>query len=365
MERSKKIIQTSIIGIVVNIVLVVFKAAVGLISGSIAVILDAVNNLSDALSSVITIIGTKLAGKAPDKKHPYGYGRIEYLTSALIAVIVLFAGITSIKESVEKIISPTAAEYTTVSLIIIIAGIIAKLIIGQYVKGVGKKINSGSLIASGSDALFDAILSTGTLAAAVISMLWHHSLEGVFGAVISIFIIKAGIEMLVETLNSIIGTRAEKDLSEALKEKVNSYPDVKGVYDLVLHNYGPTQVIGSLHIEVDDYMTAKELHKLTRAITVDVYNEFGIILTVGIYASNTSELAENIKGSLNRILEQYPEVLQIHGFYIDEENRVVTFDLIVDFAADAAKIKDEIEGKIKEEYPDYLFYIILDSDFSD
>ena len=173
------------IGILVNIVLVIFKTAVGMISGSIAIILDAVNNLSDVMSSVITIIGTKLAGKAPDREHPFGHGRVEYLTSVLIAVMVLMAGIASLRESAEKIIHPTAAEYTAASIIIIIAGIIAKLLVGRYVKRVGEEIDSGSLTASGSDALFDSVLSMGTLAAAVISMVWKLSPEGIFGAVIS------------------------------------------------------------------------------------------------------------------------------------------------------------------------------------
>lgn len=366
MERSRKIIQASIVGIAVNVILVLFKMAVGLVTGSIAVILDAVNNLSDALSSVITIIGTKLAGRAPDKKHPYGYGRIEYLTSALIAIVVLVAGITSLKESVEKIISPTVSEYSVASLVIIGAAIAVKFLTGRYVKKVGETVNSGSLIASGADAFFDSILTMTTLAAAIISMLWEISLEGFFGVVISGFIIKAGIEILAETLNSIVGIRVDKDLTEKLKSKVCSYEEVRGVYDLRLHNYGPAQIIGSLHIEVDDNMTAKELHKLTRRIIVDVYGEFGIILTIGIYASNTSTAeSEEIKKALYKIAGNRTEILQIHGFYMDTEQAGVSFDLIVDFDADAAAVRDQVLAEISRLYPQYRFFAILDSDYSD
>lgn len=366
MERSKKIIRTSVIGIIVNAVLVLFKMAVGYVTGSIAVILDAVNNLSDALSSVITIIGTKLAGKASDKKHPYGHGRIEYLTSMLIALIVLIAGLTSLKESAEKIISPTAAEYSAVSLVIISVSIVVKFFTGRYVKGVGEKINSGSLIASGSDAFFDAILTMTTLAAAIISMVWKLSLEGVFGAVISAFIIKAGVEMLKDTLNSIIGTRADKELTEKLKAKIKAYEGVHGVYDMTLHNYGPTNIIGSVHIEVDDDMTARELHKLTRNISVGVYEELGIVLTVGIYASNNSSpQAEQIRQALYRIVNEYTEILQVHGFYADLEQKNIAFDLIIDFKADAMNIKAQVLEKIKRVYPDYNFSVVLDSDYSD
>ncbi|MBP5552791.1 MAG: cation diffusion facilitator family transporter [Spirochaetales bacterium] len=158
-NREKTIVKTSVIGIVTNLFLVGFKAFVGFVSNSIAVILDAVNNLSDALSSLITIIGAKLGSKQPDKKHPLGYGRIEYLSSMIVAAIVLYAGLTSCVESVKKIIHPEAADYGTVSIIIISVAIVVKLILGMYVKKKGKAVNSGALVASGSDALFDAVLS--------------------------------------------------------------------------------------------------------------------------------------------------------------------------------------------------------------
>lgn len=366
MDREQKIIRTSILGIGVNLILVAFKAIVGFISGSIAIILDAVNNLSDALSSVITIIGTKLANRAPDRNHPYGHGRIEYLAGVLIAVLVLVAGLTSLKESIEKILDPTQADYSVASLVIIVAAIIAKLLMGRYVKGVGEKINADTLVASGSDALFDAILSAGTLAAAIISLVGHISLEGWFGAVISGFIIKAGIELLMDTLNSIIGKRADKDLTEALKAKISSFPQVRGVYDLTLHNYGPTQIIGSAHVEVPDDMRAQEIHKLTRNISTEVYMEFGIVLTVGIYASNSSDSqAEDIRADVEQAAREHPEILQVHGFYVDAEQKTVTFDLVIDFKADREKVQAEMLEILRKKHPDYQFFVVLDSDYSD
>ena len=366
MERSQKIIRTSIIGIIVNVILVLFKMVVGMLSNSIAVILDAVNNLGDALSSIITIIGTKLSGRAPDKKHPYGYGRIEYLTSVLIAVIVLMAGLTSLRESAEKLLHPVEASYSVVSLIIIAVAVVAKFLCGRYVKSVGRQIHADSLIASGSDAFFDSILSFSTLVAAVISMVWHVSLEGILGVVISVIIIKAGIEMLIETLNSIIGVRTDKELSEALKEKVNTFPGVRGSYDLALHNYGPAQIIGSIHIEVEDTMTAREIHRLTRQIAAAVYLDFGIILTVGVYASNTSdEQVLQVKSALEELIKCHPEVLQMHGFYADSETKHVTFDLVVDFEADAEHVKEIVVQDIQGKFPEYVFFAVLDSDYSD
>ena len=367
MDRNKVIIKTSIQGIIVNIILVAFKATVGLIVNSIAIILDAVNNLSDALSSIITIIGTKLAGKAPDKKHPFGHGRIEYFSSLIISVIVLIAGLTSAKESIEKIITPTKADYTTVSLVIVAVAVVVKFFFGRYVKGVGKKINSQSLVASGTDAFMDSVLSFTTLIAAAISLIWGLSLEGYLGLIISVIIIKSSIDIMRETINSIIGTRTDAELTQNLRNKVNELEEVQGVYDIILHNYGPTEIIGSIHIQVDDNMTAKEIHKLTRKIQMLVYEEFGITLTVGVYASNNSEKEfAQIKDELVKIVGQFKEIIQMHGFYVDEENKMISFDLIIDFEADnREKIKDEVEKQIKEKFPEYDYYVILDSDFSD
>lgn len=366
MERSKQIIRTSVVGIAVNLVLVAFKMGVGLLANSIAVILDAVNNLSDALSSIITIVGTKLAGRRPDKKHPYGHGRVEYLTSMLIAVLVLFAGISSLKESAEKIIHPEAASYSVVSLIILAAGVAAKLLVGRYVKGVGEKINSQALVASGSDALFDAILSTATLVAAGISLLWGLSLEGFLGLVISGFIIKAGVEMLLESVSSITGERADKELTEPLRELVESYPQVHGAYDLTLHNYGPTNIIGSVHIEVDDEMPAREIHQLTRTISLDVYQKFGVVMTVGVYASNNTEPeAAEMKREIGAMVSEHPEILQMHGFYWLKEERRVMFDLVIDYSADAKAVEAQLQEELQTRYPGTRFDIVLDSDFSD
>ena len=248
--------------------------------------MDAVNNLTDALSSIITIIGAKLANRPPDKNHPYGYGRIEYFSSVIIAAIVLWAGITAFMESWPKIFTPDVTNYTTVSLVIIAVAIVVKLALGRYVKSVGEDINSQALVASGSDALFDSILSLSTLVAALISIFFHISLEGILGVIISIVIIKASIDMIRETLDSMIGARVDSELSRKIKDSICELPEVYGAYDLSLHNYGPEDMQGSVHVEVDDSLTALEIHNLTRKISIKIYEEFSIILTVGIYARN-------------------------------------------------------------------------------
>lgn len=367
MERSKKIIQTSIIGILVNLVLVIFKALVGIITGSVAIFMDAVNNLSDALSSAVTIVGAKLAGKAPDKKHPYGYGQIEHVSSVTVAVIILLAGVSSFRGSLDAIIHPEAAHYTAPSLVVIAAAVLVKFVLGIYVKKQGTIYHSESLIASGTDATFDSVISFSTLIAAGISMLFSVSIEGWLGIIIAILIFKAGIEILLESLNGIIGERVESSLASELKSRIGGYPQVNGAYDLILHRYGPERIIGSVHIEVADDLTAREIHSLTRRISEDLYINYGIIMTVGIYASNTADgLYAQMKSKLSELTENYPEILQMHGFYADEERKVVSFDLIIDFKSEKRQqIKDEILRKMSGIYPEYSFHVILDNDFSE
>lgn len=365
MDRKKIIIKTSILGIIVNLVLVAFKAIIGFLVNSIAIILDAVNNLTDALSSVITIIGTKLANKQPDKKHPYGHGRIEYFTSVIIAAIVLFAGASAIKESFLKIIDPGETDYSLVSMLIIAVAVVVKFVFGRYVKNTGKKVNSQSLVASGQDAFMDAVLSFTTLIAAIINYVWHLSLEGYLGVIIGLFIIKSSIEILREAVDSILGVRADGELSKKLKEKINSFQDVQGTYDLNLHNYGPSSIIASAHIQVRNDMTAEEIHILTREIEYLIYGEFGIALTLGIYAANDSGEYGEIKRELGKILKDYKSVLQVHGFYVDKKDNVY-FDLIIDFEENnREQIKNEIVDKLKQRYPKYNYNVIIDSDITD
>lgn len=366
MERQKKIIKTSILGILVNIILVIFKATIGIIVNSIAITLDAVNNLTDAISSIITIIGTKLANKKPDKKHPYGHGRIEYFTSVIISFLVLIAGVTALKESVEKIIAPGETDYSIISMIIVAVAVLVKFFFGRYVKKVGKDVNSQSLVASGEDAFMDSILSFTTLIAAIINYVWKFSLEGYLGVIIAIIIIKSAIEMLKETIDTMIGVRADKELTDKIKQKVCSYKEVQGAYDLALHNYGPAKSIATVHIQVRDDMTAKEIHKLTRKITMDIFNEFGIISTIGIYAANDSGEYKEIRDSLNKIVKEYEHVKQVHGFYVDESENEIYFDLIIDFECeDSEKLRSEIISKLNKEYQKYTFNIVLDDDITD
>lgn len=366
-SREKTIVKTSVIGIVANIFLVAFKMFVGLVSGSIAVILDAVNNLSDAASSVVTIIGAKLGAKAPDKKHPLGYGRIEYLSSMIVAALVLYAGITSLVESVKKIILPEPADYGAISIIIIAAAIAVKLLLGLYVKRQGQKVNSGALVASGSDALFDAVLSASVLASAIIYLVFHLSLEAYVGVLIAAFIIKAGLEMMVETLNDIIGKREDGESSRALKEIICEEEEVRGAYDVVIFNYGPDKNYASVHIELPDHLNVDDVDRISRKIQLRVFHKTGVILTgISVYSYNTTNAeAAKMREAVEQAVMAHAWALQIHGFYADTERKTMRFDVVLSFDIDRHEALQILQTEIRALYPDYEITVVPDVDVTD
>ncbi len=366
-SREQIIVKTSIIGILTNILLAAFKALVGVLSNSIAIILDAVNNLSDALSSVITIIGAKLAGKLPDKKHPLGYGRVEYLSSMLVSAIVLYAGGTALVESIKKIIHPQAVSYSALTLIVLAVAIVVKLILGKYVKTQGEKVHSGALIASGSDASFDAILSASVLGSALVYIVCHVSLEAYVGVLISVVIIKAGIGMLTETLNDILGQRPESSLVQEVKRIIQQEPEIHGVYDLIINNYGPNKNYASLHVELDDTLSVAQVDELTRKLENSVFRQTGIILTgVGVYAYNTSnQEAGRIRNDVQQKVLAHDWALQLHGFYINVETKTMQFDVVLSFEADRHQALHTLEEQIHAAYPDYNIQITPDVDIAE
>ena len=367
-SRDKIIIRTSVIGIIANAFLAGFKAVIGLLSNSIAIVLDAVNNLSDTASSIITIVGTKLAGKPADRKHPFGHGRVEYLTALVIAVIVLYAGLTSLSESIKKIISPKTPKYTAVSMMIIGVAVVVKIVLGTFVKKTGERVNSDSLINSGKDAMLDSVISASTLIAAIVYITTKISLEAWLGAVISTVIIKSGIDMLRETISQLLGERVDADLARNIKKTVREFPDVLGVYDLVLHNYGPDYYSGSLHIEIPDTYSADMIDVLNRAIAVAVFDKYHVILTaIGVYSMNTkSEKAAEVKTAIAKIVFSHEHVLQLHGFYLDEQLKNIRFDIIISFdEPDRNALYEHIKKDINEAYPDYTLEMVLDTDFTE
>lgn len=362
--RSRVIIKTSLIGIVVNVILAAGKAPseflpIPLQSFWTQSTISATPCLRSSLFSAQNLpIGNRI------KASP-GYGRIEYLSAMIVSTIVLYAGISSLVESVKKIIHPEAASYTTVSLVVLAAAIAAKLLLGSYVKSRGKAVNSGSLIASGADASFDAVLSASVLASALVYIFFHISIEAYVGVLIAAAIIKAGIEMVSDTLNDFIGRRPDAELVRAIKKTIREDPDARGAYDLILNDYGPNMVIGSVHVEVLDTLAAEQIDSMARRITNRVYSEHGVLLTgVGVYSINTSDdAASEMRSRITHMVVENEGVLQMHGFYADMQKKTCSFDIIIDFDIEnRTELFTKITEKVQSAYPDFVFSITMDID---
>ena len=367
-DRTKKIIRTSIVGIAVNAFLAVFKIIVGGIAGSIAIMLDGINNLSDAASSLITMIGAALAAKQPDRKHPYGYGRMEYLSSLVISAIVLYAGITAMIESVKKIINPETPDYSVIIIVIVIVAIVVKLALTLYTRKMGKITDSDALIASGKEAMMDVVLSISTVVAALIYVISGIGLEPYLGAVIAVIIIKAGLDSLKETISKIIGEPAEVQLAIDVKNAIKSFDEVNGAFDLVLNDYGPEKYIASVHAEVDEGMTAAELDRLTRKITDKVLTEYGVFLSaIGFYSKNrTNETVIQMQKTVAEIVTKREYIIGMHGFYVDFDQKDMRFDLVISLdAKDRTEVYKSAIEAVKEVYPDFEYHIGFDMDFNE
>lgn len=367
-ERIRLILKTSLVGIIANLFLVVFKAIIGWLSNSIAITLDAVNNLTDAISSIITILGIHMAGKDPDKEHPFGHGRTEYISTLGIGVIILYAGITAGIESFKNIINPETPEYNGIMLLVIGVAVLVKVFLGTFFIKKGKETKSDSLQASGKDALFDAVISIATIAAAVVYIVWGRSLEAYLGLVIAGFITKAGIDILKDTISKILGQGESVDLVRRIKRTIVDHEGVMGAYDLIFNNYGQDVNFASVHIEIEESYTADQIDVLTRHITQDIYDEYGIYLTaIGIYSYNTSnETIIKMRENVDRIATGHPYVNQTHGFYANLSEKVIRFDMVISFDAPSrAELYEHVMNDLKAEYPDFEISAGMDADFNE
>lgn len=368
MNRNQEIIRTSIISIIGNLFLSAFKLGVGFAANSIAIRTDAVNNITDALTSFITIAGTRLSEREPDKKHPFGYGRLEYLTSLTIGIIILYAGITLVTESVRRIITPEPLEYSNAAILIVAVAVVVKIVLGRYTERKGKQLESAALTASGHDAIDDSIETAATLIAAIIYVNTGVNIEAYVGLVLSVLILRTGIETLRETVSSILGERVDISIVSEVRDSILSFPEVDGVFDIVIHNYGKEKLVGSAHVEVPDALSAGWIDNLQRAVAARVYEDTGVeLMGISIYAVNSRDKeAAAIQDSVRKIAESYPEIKGMHGFYIDKVDKEIKFDLVTDYdVRNSAALRDEVEASVCGMYPEYDVRIVMKKDFSE
>jgi len=368
MSRTNKIIKASGWGIAGNVLISAFKFVVGFASNSSAIVLDGLNSLKDALAFAITLVGIKLADKEPDRNHPFGYGRVEFLATLAIEIFILFAGISSARFSILRIFYPVPKDYHTLGLIIIAVAAIVQIGAGLYTKRKGKELGSEALAMSGGDATDASILSFATLAAALIYVFSGVSIEPFVALAIAIYIIRGGVKSMLGTLSTLLGKRISAEEASAVKKSIMSFPEVEGVFDLVIHNYGNDRSIASAHVEVPDVLTAAWIDNLQREITKTVKADTGIEMRgITIFANNTrNPEAVEARVRVTKLAQEKEGFLAVRGFFIDEVDKVIRFVLVVDFdVKNVRKLRDDFAVQVGEMYPHFDVDITIEHDISD
>jgi cation diffusion facilitator family transporter len=363
--RSRCGSAVSIIGIIVNLLLAAFKLVAGILSGAISIIADAVNNLSDAGSQVVSLITFKISAKPADRNHPFGYARIEYVASMIVSFLILFVSVSLFSESIDKIINPSKTDYSILVMIILGVSVIGKLWLFFFGRSAGKKINSDVIRAAATDSLSDAGATLAVLISAIISRLCKIDIDGYMGIGVAIMIFIAGIKVLNETKNSILGSAPEPEVVEGIHNIVKEYPQILGIHDMVVHNYGPGNTICSFHAEVDGKIDVFETHDCIDNVERRLYNDLGIRATIHMDPIVTDdEKVTALRISVAAAVKKIDERLTIHDFrYVEGTTHSnLIFDVTVPFEIkeNNERIKELVSDKISEIDPNYFAVITID-----
>ena len=363
--RSKCGSAVSIIGIIVNLLLAAFKLVAGILSGAISIIADAVNNLSDAGSQVVSLITFKISAKPADRNHPFGYARIEYVASMIVSFLILFVSVSLFSESIDKIINPSKTDYSILVMIILGVSVIGKLWLFFFGRSAGKKINSDVIRAAATDSLSDAGATLAVLISAIISRLCKIDIDGYMGIGVAIMIFIAGIKVLNETKNSILGSAPEPEVVAGIHNIVKEYPQILGIHDMVVHNYGPGNTICSFHAEVDGKIDVFETHDCIDNVERRLYNDLGIRATIHMDPIVTDdEKVTALRISVAAAVKNIDERLTIHDFrYVEGTTHSnLIFDVTVPFEIkeNNERIKELVSDKISEIDPNYFAVITVD-----
>lgn len=360
------------IGIIVNALLFAIKLSVGLISGSIAVTADAFNNLSDAASSVITIAGFKLASRPADEEHPFGHGRLEYISALIVSFMVMMVGFQFIKSSFDRIMNPTEVRFDLIPFILILISIGAKVWLSSFNKFIGKSINSGALEASSMDALGDVFTSSCVALSLLISRWTTFPIDGYIGILVALFILYSGFSLTKDTLNPLLGEAPDPELVESIKIGVMSYEHITGVHDLVIHNYGPGRCMASIHAEIPCDISVVTIHEVIDKAEKELSKKLNIYLVIHMDPINTDSTEVNkVREELEALIKRFPLVKSMHDFRLvgDGEYKNLIFDVVIEHTKgfkheDEEKLKKEIDRELKKIHSRYNAMITVDKDFT-
>ncbi len=363
--REGIISTTSVLGIITNALIAIGKVIVGLLASSIAIVSEGVNNASDALTSVLTLVGTKLARKHPDAKHPFGYGRIEYLTSLVISILILVTGIEMLINAVKLIFEPEELSITVLSLVIVAASAVIKFFLGIYTIRMGKKAESGALEAVGLDCRNDSFVSLVTILSAVVFLVFHVSIDAYVGILTSLLIIKAGVEILKDTLSELIGRPGEKDLAVQIYNEILKTEGVLGAADMMLHNYGPEAYSGSVNIEIDHEKTVEEIYQVIHRLQLKIMHEYKVTMVFGIYAvDNDHDDVRKLRKDIGQYVTDTEHVKSFHAVYLEPGTNRLYCDLIVDYdLKDWDVLRADFSEYMKKLYPDRELELTVETEF--
>lgn len=370
--RGKYIFLGGLVGILSNFLLFIIKLSVGLITSSIAIMADAFNNLSDAGSSIITIVGFKLSDKPADAEHPFGHGRIEYLSALIVSFMVMLVGFQFVKSSLERIFNPVNIKFETIPFILLLVSILVKLWLSHFNKFIGVKIDSSALKAASADALGDVFTSSCVAISFLASKFTSFPIDGYLGALVALFILYSGFNLTKETLNPLLGEAPDPELVKKIQDMVLSYDNITGVHDLIIHNYGPCRCMASIHAEVPCDISIMEIHEIIDKAEREISEKLKIILVIHMdpIAMNDEEVKKDFNMVCN-IIEKDERIKSIHDFRVvgtgDVKN--LLFDLVIDsekmfktMTKHDALIND-INKAVKEIHPKYNCVITLDNDY--
>ena len=369
-EREKVGTKASVVGIVTNAAFFGLKFILGSMMRSVAVIADGFNNLSDAASSIVSLIGFKVAGKKPDAKHPFGYGRIEYIAALVVSFLILTTGLSVIKDSFANIIKPESLSVTLAGFIGLGISIVAKIVLGLYTKRLGKKIDSISLIASGTDALNDVVVTFATVISMVVFMIFKVNIDGYIGCVVAFFIIKAGIEVVTDALGPLLGQPADKEVVDKIEEIILSGEGIVGVHDLVVHNYGPGRIFASAHAEIPSDCDLLRMHDIIDQIETKIFKEINVEITIhfdpiDVNNDNLARMREKVAEIVNNI----DSTLKFHDFRMvsGHTHTNLIFDIVYPYNC---KLKEEevlekIDEKIDElsDFDNMKYFTVIKVDY--
>ncbi len=364
-SRDSIIAVTSGVGIVANLLIAVVKIVIGMVASSIAIISEGANNATDALSSILTVIGTKVAGKHPDQKHPFGYRRIEYLTGLVVTVLILVTGIELLISSVKLIFAPEPIHISYLAIVLIAISAVIKFFLGVYTIRMGRSTGSSALEAVGIEGRNDSFASVISIVSSLIFLIFHISLDAYAGILISALIIKAGYGVLKETLSELIGRAGHKELADKLYKEIRETDGMIGAADMILHNYGPDTWSGSVNLEIDHNKTVGEVYPKLHELQLRILHKYAVMLVFGIYSvDHDNPEIRSIQTAIGAFINQHEHLKSFHALYLEPKTKTLYCDFVVDYKLqDWDGLRSEFEMYMKKRYPQYKLELTIETEY--